>query len=167
MVQVTESVAGSWQPNQRLKVKPLMQLLVSEQLGLAMMNHGLGERFQDAVTFAETLVGAGAAGTWPAIMLRFTSYRTAKARIVALMRELIAGRRAQGSHEQRGDAPDLLDALLAARDLQGKPLSEEELIVGAQLPYIAGMDTAAATSSFLLYALLKHPALLERVSAEV
>ena len=167
MTESAERLARNWRPGERLRVMPMMQLLVSEQLGLAMMNHGLGERFQDAVTFAETLVGAGAAGTWPAMMLRFSSYRTAKARIVALMRELIARRRAQGSHEQRGDAPDLLDALLAARDLQGNPLSEEELIVGAQLPYIAGMDTAAATSSFLLYALLRHPILLERVSAEV
>jgi len=167
MVRVTESLAGSWQPNQRLKVKPLMQLLVSEQLGMAMMNQALGERFKDAVTFAETLVGAGAAGTWPAIMLRRPAYRAAKARVVTLMRELIVERRIRGSGEQGEREPDLLDVLLAARDLEGKPLTEVDLIVGAQLPYIAGMDTAAATSSFLLYSLLKRPALLEQVTAEV
>lgn len=167
MVQATESVASGWQSNQRLRVKPLMQLLVSEQLGLAMMNHALGERFKDAVTFAETLVGAGAAGTWPAIMLRRPAYRAAKARVVSLMRELIVERRMRGSGEQGEREPDLLDVLLAARDLEGKPLTEVDLIVGAQLPYIAGMDTAAATSSFLLYSLLKRPALFEQVTAEV
>jgi len=144
-----------------------MQLLVSEQLGLAMMNHALGARFKDAVTFAETLVGAGAAGTWPAIMLRRPAYRAAKARVVTLMGELIVERRTRGSGEQGEREPDLLDVLLAARDLEGKPLTEVDLIVGAQLPYIAGMDTAAATSSFLLYSLLKRPALLEQVTAEV
>lgn len=170
MVEIAERIARNWHAGERLPVMATMQLLVSEQLGLAMINRALGEHFQDAVTFAETLVGAGAAGTWPAILLRLPRYRAAKSRIVALMRELIEERSAQEPQElegQAGSAPDLLDVLLAARDLEGKPLSEEDLIVGVQLPYIAGMDTAAATSSFLLYALLKHPALLEQVTCEV
>jgi cytochrome P450 len=148
-----------------VNVKTTMQLLVVEQLGLAMANRAVGQRFRDAVVFAETLVGAGAAGTWHPLRLRLPGYRRSKARIVALMQDVIADHRARGPDEQR--APDLIDALLAATDEQGRPLSEVDLIVGAQLPYIAGMDTAAATCAALLYALLKQPALLERVTAEV
>ncbi|HEY7357402.1 MAG TPA: cytochrome P450 [Ktedonobacterales bacterium] len=167
MLHETEQVARTWEPGQRVKIKPAMQLLVSQQLGLAMTNYALGERFKDAVTFAETLVGAGAAGTWPAIMLRRPAYRAAKGRVVSLMRRLLEERRAQGPDGQSEREPDLLDVLLAARDLEGRPLTEVDLIVGAQLPYIAGMDTAAATAGFMLYELLKHPALLEKVVAEV
>ncbi|HEU5370180.1 MAG TPA: cytochrome P450 [Ktedonobacterales bacterium] len=167
MLQITEQAVHAWQPGQRVRIKPTMQFLVSQQLGLAMTNHALGERFHDAVTFAETLVGAGAAGTWPAIMLRRPAYRAAKGRVVALMQRLIDERRAQGPDQQGEREPDLLDVLLAARDLEGQPLTDVDLIVGVQLPYIAGMDTAAATASFLLYELLKHPALLEKVVAEI
>jgi cytochrome P450 len=167
MLQAAGQIARAWEPGQRVKIKPTMQLLVSQQLGLAMTNHAPGERFKDAVIFAETLIGAGVAGTWPAIMLRRPTYRAAKKRVVALMRQLIEERRAQGLDAQNEAEPDLLDALLAARDLEGKPLTEIDMIVGAQLPYIAGMDTAAATAAFMLYELLKRPALLDQVTAEV
>ncbi len=167
MLQAAEQIASAWKPGQRIKIKPTMQLLVSQQLGLAMTNHAPGERFQDAVIFAETLVGAGVAGTWPAIMLRRPTYRAAKKRVVALMRQLLEERRAQRTDAQNAAEPDLLDVLLAARDLHGQPLTEIDMIVGAQLPYIAGMDTAAATAAFMLYELLKRPALLEQVTAEV
>jgi cytochrome P450 len=135
----------------------------------AMTGRGPGPRFHDAVVFAETLIGAGVAGTWPAVLLRRPGYLAAKARVVALMRQIVAERRACHA---RGDgpspeAPDLLDAILAARNEDGTPLTEIELVVGAQLPYIAGMDTVAATCGFLLYALLRDPGLLARVTAEV
>src|SRR5262249_45417168 len=109
------------------------------------------------------------AGTWPTILLRRPGYLAAKARVVAMMRQMVAERRTRHatgdgpSHE----APDLLDAILTARNEDGTPLTEIELVVGAQLPYIAGMDTVAATCGFLLYALLRDPALLARVTAEV
>ncbi|HEX6778159.1 MAG TPA: cytochrome P450 [Ktedonobacterales bacterium] len=167
MLQITEQVARAWKPGQQIRIKPTMQFLVSQQLGLAMTNYALGEQFHDAVIFAETLVGAGAAGTWPAIMLRRPAYRAAKGRVVALMRRLIEERRSQEPDQQSEREPDLLDVLLRARDLEGQPLTDVDLIVGAQLPYIAGMDTAAATAGFLLYELLKRPALLERVVAEI
>jgi cytochrome P450 len=169
MTETVERIARTWRPGQRIRVKPVMQLIVSEQLGIAMTHHALGKRFEDAVIFAETLVGAGVAGTWPAIMLRRPAYRGAKRRVVAVMRKLLRERQAQGPDGQNGQhagAPDLLDVLLAACDQEGRPLTEIDLIVGAQLPYIAGMDTVAATCDFMLYALLKHPAILERVTAE-
>jgi len=167
MVQTASRLVRCWQPGTSIRIKPAMQLLVAEQMAYAMTGREAGERFHDAVTFAETLVGAGVAGTWPALMLRRPTYRAAKARVVALMERVIAERRAQGDRAPRAVAHDLLDTLLRAQSAGGEPLDDVALVVGAQLPYIAGMDTAAATCGFLLYALLKHPAVLEQVTAEV
>lgn len=168
MARTAEELARRWRPGERVVVKPAMQRLVTEQMCRAMTGRGPGERFHDAVIFAETLIGAGVAGTWPAILLRRPGYLAAKARVVALMRQIIAERQAR--HASRGiphEALDLLDAILTARNEDGTPLTDIELVVGAQLPYIAGMDTVAATCGFLLYALLKDPGLLARVTAEV
>lgn len=169
MARTAEEIARRWRPGERVVVKPAMQRLVTEQMCRAMTGRGPGARFHDAVTFAETLIGAGVAGTWPAILLRRPGYLAAKARVVALMRHIVAERRER--HAVHGgpshETPDLLDAILTARNEDGTPLSEIELVVGAQLPYIAGMDTVAATCGFLLYALLRDPALLARVTAEV
>lgn len=168
MARTAEELARRWRPGERVAVKPAMQRLVTEQMCRAMTGRGPGARFHDAVVFAETLVGAGVAGTWPAILLRRPGYLAAKARVVALMRQIIAERQARlAGHGVPHEAPDLLDAILAARNEDGTPLTDVELVVGAQLPYIAGMDTVAATCGFLLYALLKDPALLARVTAEV
>lgn len=168
MARTAEELARGWRPGARVAVKPAMQRLVTEQMCRAMTGRGPGARFHDAVVFAETLIGAGVAGTWPAILLRRPGYLAAKARVVALMRQIIAERQARyASGGVPHEASDLLDAILTARNEDGTPLTEVELVVGAQLPYIAGMDTVAATCGFLLYALLKDPALLERVTAEV
>jgi cytochrome P450 len=169
MAHTAEDIAVCWRPGERVRVKPAMQRLVTEQMCRAMTGRGPGPRFHDAVIFAETLIGAGVAGTWPAILLRRPGYLAAKARVVALMRQIVAERRARHASGDgpAHEAPDLLDAILTARNEDGAPLTETELVVGAQLPYIAGMDTVAATCSFLLYALLRDPALLARVTAEV
>ncbi|MFI5274274.1 MAG: cytochrome P450 [Ktedonobacterales bacterium] len=167
MARAAEQIARSWSPGGRVRVKPAMQALVTEQMCQAMTGRGPGSHFHDAVLFAETLVGAGIAGTWPRALLRRPAYTAAKARVVVLMRQMIAERRAKRARGWLADEPDLLDTLLDARNEDGSPLSDVELVIGAQLPYIAGMDTAAATCAFLLYALLKRPALLERVTAEV
>lgn len=167
MVQSTERIARCWQPGQCLKVKPTMQLLVCEQLGLTMTNHSLGEEgFKDAVTFSETLF-AVAAGARPAFVVHLPRYRRAKARLVRTMQGLIAERRSQESNRESKREPDLLDTLLAARDEEGQPLSEVDLLAAALLPYIAGMDQTGPTCGYLLYSLLKRPALLEKVIAEV
>lgn len=168
MARAAEEIARRWRPGERVVVKPAMQRLVTEQMCRAMTGRGPGARFHDAVIFAETLIGAGVAGTWPAILLRRPGYLAAKARVVTLMRHIIAERRAR--HARHGvplEASDLLDAILTAHNEDGTPLTEIELVVGAQLPYIAGMDTVAATCGFLLYALLRDPTLLARVTAEV
>jgi cytochrome P450 len=49
---------------------------------------------------------------------------------------------------------------------EGKWIKDSDLMPIALGPYIAGLDTAASTAAFMLYALMKHPDLLERVQDE-
>jgi retinoid hydroxylase len=95
--------------------------------------------------------------------LPFTRFRralAAKSQLDARLRTLVARRRA-------APAGDVLSLLLAARDEEGNPLSEEQLLAHLRLLLFAGYDTTTAALSWGLIELLRHPALYERVRREV
>jgi cytochrome P450 len=50
---------------------------------------------------------------------------------------------------------------------EGYRPTDDDLLAAALGPFFAGLDTVANTSSFMMYALLKHPEVLARVQAEV
>ncbi len=102
--------------------------------------------------------------TWPRITLKNPRYLRAKARIVAMAQEILRQHREE---PVPGRAPDLIDDILAATTEDGKPLDELSRIAATIGPMIAGIDTAANTTSFMLYALLTNPELYKRVEAEV
>jgi cytochrome P450 len=64
LAHAAEEIALRWRTSERIRVKPAMQRLVTEQMCRAITGRGPGRRFHDAVVFAETLIGAGVAGTW-------------------------------------------------------------------------------------------------------
>src|SRR5260221_658034 len=95
--------------------------------------------------------------------LPFTRYRrarAAKSRLDARLRLLVAQRRA-------APAGDVLSLFLAARDEEGHPLSEEQLLAHLRLLLFAGYDTTTAALSWGLIELLRHAAVYERVRSEV
>jgi cytochrome P450 len=65
-----------------------------------------------------------------------------------------------------GDEADLLTALLAASD-DGDGLSDEEIRDQVVSLIAAGFETTSAFATWTVFALLRHPAVLERVRAEV
>jgi cytochrome P450 len=88
--------------------------------------------------------------------------RTARAHIDAMLLAEIARRRAAA---EGGD--DVLSLLLAARDEDGRALSDGEVRDHVMTLLFAGHDTTTATLSFLMYELARHPDVLARVAAEI
>jgi cytochrome P450 len=76
--------------------------------------------------------------------------------------ELLAAHREPAS----GREPDLVDDLLAAQAEGRHTFTERNLIIAAVGPFIAGLDTAANTCAFMMYALLGDPPALQRVQAD-
>ena len=70
--------------------------------------------------------------------------------IYGYLRELIAARRARP-----GD--DVISRLVSA-DIDGRPVTDDELLEMAFLLYVAGMDTVAGTLSYVVAHLAVHPA---------
>jgi len=96
----------------------------------------------------------------PRLMLRSRRYQTARAKTREFLMQLI------DLHLEQSQGGDLVDIALAARNLEGDAYTDDDLVIMGIGAYVAGMDTLANTLSFMLYALLKHPDVLQQVRAE-
>lgn len=164
VIDMTRAAARQWQPGQVVTVVPAMQRIVTEQLGVILGGHALGPDFEPVWRFLNTIMTVLVLKTAPGFMLRRPAYLKAKARVFALGEEVLAEHRA---HPPGPDRPaDLIDDMLAAHVTEPDFISREALLVSTVAPFFAGMDTVANTCSFMLYALLSHPAALERVLAD-
>jgi cytochrome P450 len=66
----------------------------------------------------------------------------------------------------KGDAVGLLPGLLAARDDDGAPLSEEELIDNLRLLFLAGHETSASTMAWIVAHVAERPDVWRRLREE-
>ena len=82
-------------------------------------------------------------------------------RLVGTLRRFIADRRASGEVKD-----DLLGRLLAARE-QGRGMTERELVDECVTIFAAGHETTANGLTFALWLLARHPAVADRLAAEV
>jgi cytochrome P450 len=85
-------------------------------------------------------------------------------RVDSLLYEEIARRRRSGQPEPAGD---ILGLLLSARDEDGQPLTDGELRDELVTLLLAGHETTATSIGWAFERLLRTPATLERLSAEV
>jgi cytochrome P450 len=92
-------------------------------------------------------------------------YKAARARVHALIHEVIARRRAE---PQASWPNDLLSKLMLARDEETGETMTDMLVHDESIGiFIAGHETTARTMSFLWYALHENPEVAERLHAEL
>ena len=80
----------------------------------------------------------------------------------AFARELVERRIDEGCSEPA----NFVDAVNLASREHPELFAEDELVSAGLLPFFAGVDTVGQTNVFILYELLRHPELLERVRAD-
>ena len=169
LTQIPETVATvdafvkDWKPGDDFSTFTTMQQLIAEQIGTLLLGHGPGEYFGDFVYFMRTLLNA-VLGQRPKFYLKLPGYRRAKERVMSLANDMIA------AHRQSPRPPedqDLIDYLLMAQGDDPELFAEPEIVLGTLGPYLAGIDTAAGSIAFILYALFKNPNVLERLIPEI
>jgi len=164
VIAITQRAADDWQPGQSIAVMPFMAHVITQQLGSVVLNYAPGDYLDKIPFFLRMVILVTLARRWPASHLEMPSYRHAKARVMELTQKMLEAHRC-GSSGQR--QPDLIDDLLAAAADDTDFLSDAEMQIATLGPYIGGLDTVASTCAFMLYALMTHPEILERVNAEV
>jgi cytochrome P450 len=140
----------------------LMQDLVSNASGVAMVGCPVGKLLGATSRFAHTMLGAGVGG-FPGFFRYLPRYRLARTQVFQFLRGVIAARR---DRPQTEESPPLLEALLAARRADGEPLSEEDLLANLHIAFTNSLVYVGAISGFFLHFLLRNPRALEACRAE-
>ena len=159
----TERALDTWRNGQVIEIFPALQRMIMEQLALALIGEEANDYFDDVRTYIATLLNVHVHGLSPRLVLRAPRFQRAKRRFLEIGMRILDKRRS-GATPARGD---LIDDALTYADLNGDTLDDRELVMAVMSPFIAGMDTAAAMASFLLYDLLSHPDVLHQVTGEV
>lgn len=152
MVELVERHTACWQPGDVVPVLPFFQRLVTDQLGEAIMGRPPGPLFDDIWTFMNVMMNVLIMKTRPRWFLRLPRYRRAKQRVFEFAEEVL-------EQHRTGALPPtpLMEDLLAMTDVEGNPVPEGDLRAGVIGPYLAGMDTVAATLAFMIYGVLRYP----------
>ncbi len=81
--------------------------------------------------------------------------------LTRLMLNIVEQRRAHSI-----EAPDMLSALMAARALDGQPMSDKALLDELMTLIVAGHETSATTLTWMWYLLSQHPDIEAKLQAE-
>ena len=164
MTEIAQNVLNRFQVGEEVSVLHLFRLIITEQLGRALANHAPGENLQHTITTIRIAIKVYLTRQMPAFMLKSPSYQRAKRHFLQMGHEIVAEHRATTREKK-----DLVDDILAASqkpDFQTLLGSEEQIVFTALGPFIAGVDTVANESTFMLYELLNHPDILAQCVAE-
>lgn len=159
---------------QRVDAFVFLQRAVSLQLGVVATQTPADEVVDDLVVFMRTLMLVYLAGLWPKAVTRMPRFRRVKARALAFAKEIVDGHRdnppTTDSYEsvegEDGRARDLIDDFLDAHAKDPDSMPMDAVYAAALGPFLAGQDTVAGTTAFMLHAVLTRPQLLERARAE-
>jgi cytochrome P450 len=170
MAQVAGSEVDGWPREEPVALHPRLQALTLEIILRAVFGLDEGERLallRDRLTRV-LAIGASPVGLLPP-MQRDLGPRTPWGRFLRLRDEvdaelfaLIEERRADGSQRD-----DVLALLLAARHEDGSPMTAQELRDELMTLLVAGHETTASELAFAFERLVRTPAVLSRLSAEV
>ena len=163
VIAITRREVAEWPLDEPIAGLYALQRIVTEQLGTIAAGVSPRDYLDDMIVFVRTILAARVTRQRPAVLMRTPRFRRARQRV----EELYATVRAAHDPDHRSGAePDLVDELLALHHVDPQFLPETDLMPAVLGPFIAGLDTVGSTCAFMLYALLKHPDLLERMSAE-
>ena len=163
MIDIARREIGSWPLGRSMAAAPALQRIVTDQVGTLVAGVSPRAYNDDLVRYIHGLLSATIV---PRPYLRWSPrFRRASARVDRLYHEVIE-RHSGTMRNRHGAEPDLIDDLLDLHESDPRFFPEADLKIAAMGPFVAALDTVAGTCAFMLYALLRHPDVLERVQAE-
>ena len=163
MIDIARREIGSWPLGRPMAAAPALQRIVTDQVGTLVAGVSPRAYNDDLVCYIHGLLSATIV---PRPYLRWSPrFRRASAQVDRLYHEVIE-RHSGTMRDRQGTEPDLIDDLLDLHESDPRFFPEADLKIAAMGPFVAALDTVAGTCAFMLYALLRHPDVLERVQAE-
>ena len=163
VVDITKRELSGWPLDKPVPGLYTFQRIATEQIGTLCAGFSPLEYFDDLLAFIQTLFMVRMAHLRPQLLLYTPRYRRARKRVDELCAKMVA------AHDQKQRAntpPDLVDDLVALHRADSEFLTEQDLKIAVLGPFFAALDIMGSTCSLILYTLLKHPDLMERMTKE-
>ena len=163
MIDIAQREIAAWPLTRPVPAAPALQRIVTDQVGTLVAGVSPRPYNDDLVCYVHGLLSAIIV---PKPHMRWSPrFRRASAQVDKLYNEVIE-RHTGTMRARHGAEPDLIDDLLDLHESDPKFFPEADLKIAALGPFVAALDTVAGTCAFMLYALLRHPDVLERVREE-
>ena len=160
LVAIARDEIRRWPVGKPIHVLQAARSIVAEQMGCVTTGFSPRGYTKDLCALIDGLLLSSTVS--PHIM-KLPRFRRARKRAIELAEKVLANKRRNGP---QATSPDFLDHMLELREGDPQLVPETNLNLIALAPYMAGLDTAANTFSFMLYNVLKRPDLMERMTAE-
>jgi cytochrome P450 len=166
VIKITDTVIErDWPVGELVPVVQNMQYIVTEQLGAMLTGTSPREYVADIRTTILYILNVLVTRQRPKFMLKDPRYKHAKERVAELGRRMIAEYNA-GKDARDPARRNLVDDVMEAHARDPDLIPASDLILSLTGPFVAGLDTVANTVGAFIYAVLKHPEVLERVRNE-
>ena len=163
----TDVVAGlvdAWPVGESFNALPAVQRLICEQIGTVCTGVSPAEHVDDLAFYIEQLLAVQVLHRRPGVAMRTPRMRRASQGVQALCRMVVE---AHTPKRREGMEPDLIDDVLELHRADPQALPEHDLLPACIGPFMAGLHTAASVASFMLYSVLKHAEVRERIQPEI
>ena len=157
-VDITRRYIAEWKLNEPQPALHALRYMMTDQMGILMTGVSPRAYLDDFAIFSKVLLSARSTG-W---LIRTPRYRRARRQVETLYEKILAAH--EGPRHNR--RPDFIDDVLELHRADPVFMPEADLFISALGPYFGGLDTATGTCAFMLYVLLTHPDLLQRMRAE-
>lgn len=152
-----------WPVDRALPATETLQKLLAVELGVHVAGYSPEGYLDDLLFFVRRVLATTVTRHEPRILLHTPRFRRARRRIWKMAEEVEA---ANAPATSRCPLSNLIQDVLRLRETNPDLLPKSDLRLNVLGPFIAGLDTAASTCAFLVYSLLKNPALLAAARAE-
>ena len=159
---ITRRHVAAWPVDRPLQPLHAVQRIIADQMGVILAGVPAADYLEDMVFFLETLLTTAVAKQLPLFPFA-RRFRKARARLEELARKTLEAHEPGGPYHQSGD---MIDDLIELHRSDPQLMPETDMTAMTLAPYLLGIETAANTCAFTLYAILKHPDLMERMTAE-
>ena len=161
VVAIARRMMAEWPQHRPVVAHYAMQRIIAEQIAILTTGVSARDYIDDLVFTLDSLLKVHVMHLGPGWILYRPRLRRARKRLEELYAMVMS--RHAGAGRTNGD---LTDDLLELHRSDPQFFPETDLQLAVLGPFFAGIETAANTCAFTLYALLKHPELLERMTAE-
>lgn len=159
---VTRRQVAAWPRSEPLKPMLALQRIVAGQMGEILAGGAADDYVHDMAEFLNILLITRVARQLP-MFLYARRYKRAWARLQTLAQATLASHEPGGPH---ANADDFVNDLIDLHKADPQFMPELDMRAWVLAPYLVGIETVASTCAFTLYAILKRPALAERIRAE-